>query len=188
MDAEKIWHIHVDQTYGPFSHAEVLELLKTKQIQADTNLWREGMAEWLPLSAIPEFQPKRPANAAVATPSPVNSASPTPGRSALPRQLSKRSSGTQTGIMAENTRTVTMVARSDPNRTETAESPRSRRDEAGSGKLLNGFLTGITEFLGALSGLVPSGFGERMKSSPLILFTVVFAVIALLLNLFFMYG
>lgn len=42
--------------HGPISDLEIRNLIATGQIEGTTMIWREGMAEWLPLSNVPELQ------------------------------------------------------------------------------------------------------------------------------------
>jgi hypothetical protein len=47
-----MWHYHLGgQQRGPVSDAELANLLQTGQINRNTPVWREGMADWQPLSA-----------------------------------------------------------------------------------------------------------------------------------------
>jgi hypothetical protein len=51
------WFYGKDGTqHGPVSDQEIGGLLQSGQIDGTTIIWREGMADWLPLSQVPEFQ------------------------------------------------------------------------------------------------------------------------------------
>lgn len=41
--------------HGPVNELEVRTLLSTGKIDEETLIWREGMADWLPVSQVPEF-------------------------------------------------------------------------------------------------------------------------------------
>ncbi len=50
------WHLVVDgDQVGPVSEADIRARLERGEINAETYLWKEGFADWLKLSAIPEF-------------------------------------------------------------------------------------------------------------------------------------
>jgi predicted Zn finger-like uncharacterized protein len=50
------WHIVVDgEQVGPIPEAEVRERIERGEIKADTYAWKEGFADWMKLSAVPEF-------------------------------------------------------------------------------------------------------------------------------------
>ena len=42
--------------HGPISDLEIRSLISTGQIAPETIIWREGMADWIPLKDVPEFQ------------------------------------------------------------------------------------------------------------------------------------
>jgi hypothetical protein len=51
------WFYGKDGTqHGPVSDQEIGGLLQSGQIDGATIIWREGMADWLPVSQVPEFQ------------------------------------------------------------------------------------------------------------------------------------
>jgi len=51
------WFYGKDGTqHGPVSEQEMANLTASGQIDANTIIWREGMADWLPISQVPEFQ------------------------------------------------------------------------------------------------------------------------------------
>ena len=51
------WHLHVDgHNQGPYAAATVLDQVRTGRILPDTLAWKEGMADWAPLSEIAEFR------------------------------------------------------------------------------------------------------------------------------------
>ncbi|HXU00393.1 MAG TPA: GYF domain-containing protein [Polyangia bacterium] len=50
------WHIVVEgEQVGPISEADVRARVERGEIRADTYIWKEGFADWLKLSAVPEF-------------------------------------------------------------------------------------------------------------------------------------
>jgi len=50
------WHIVVEgEQVGPISEADVRSRVERGEIRADTYIWKEGFADWLKLSAVPEF-------------------------------------------------------------------------------------------------------------------------------------
>jgi predicted Zn finger-like uncharacterized protein len=53
---ESVWHVVIDQEQvGPMTMAEVQQRFNAGQIDADTYVWREGFADWQPLSAVDVF-------------------------------------------------------------------------------------------------------------------------------------
>ena len=51
------WFYGKDGTqHGPVSDQEIGGLIQSGQIDGTTIIWREGMADWLPVSQVPEFQ------------------------------------------------------------------------------------------------------------------------------------
>jgi predicted Zn finger-like uncharacterized protein len=54
--AEGGWHIVVEgEQVGPISEADVRARVERGEIRGDTYIWKEGFADWLKLSAVPEF-------------------------------------------------------------------------------------------------------------------------------------
>ena len=54
--AEGGWHIVVEgEQVGPISEADVRARAERGEIRGDTYIWKEGFADWLKLSAVPEF-------------------------------------------------------------------------------------------------------------------------------------
>jgi predicted Zn finger-like uncharacterized protein len=50
------WHLVVDgDQVGPVSEADIRGRIERGEINAETYVWKEGFADWLKLSAIPEF-------------------------------------------------------------------------------------------------------------------------------------
>src|SRR5262245_18320326 len=50
------WHLVVDgDQVGPIPEAEIRAKLERGEINGETYVWKEGFADWLKLSAIPEF-------------------------------------------------------------------------------------------------------------------------------------
>ena len=61
--AEGGWHIVVEgEQVGPISEADVRARVERGEIRADTYIWKEGFADWLKLSAVPEFADLGPAD------------------------------------------------------------------------------------------------------------------------------
>ncbi|MCP5538180.1 MAG: DUF4190 domain-containing protein [Akkermansiaceae bacterium] len=42
--------------HGPVSDLEIRNLISTGQITQETIIWREGMADWIPLKDVPDFK------------------------------------------------------------------------------------------------------------------------------------
>jgi len=56
------WYYAVDnQQQGPVDEQEMHRLLAAGTITPDSFIWSTGMADWQPLSTVPEFQPEAPA-------------------------------------------------------------------------------------------------------------------------------
>ena len=50
------WHVVVDgEQVGPLSEAEVKDRLRQSKINSDTLVWKEGFADWMQLSTVPEL-------------------------------------------------------------------------------------------------------------------------------------
>ena len=57
------WHIVVEgEQVGPISEADVRARLERGEIRSDTYIWKEGFADWLKLSTVPEFADAAPAD------------------------------------------------------------------------------------------------------------------------------
>ncbi len=53
---DAVWHLVIDQEQvGPLTAAEVQRKFSGGDIDADTYIWREGFADWQPLSAVDAF-------------------------------------------------------------------------------------------------------------------------------------
>ena len=51
-----VWHVVVDgEQVGPLSEAEVKDRLRQGKINSDTLVWKEGFADWMQLSTVPEL-------------------------------------------------------------------------------------------------------------------------------------
>jgi len=51
-----VWHLAIgNDQKGPFTAAEVKERSRRGEINGETFIWREGQADWKPLSDVPEF-------------------------------------------------------------------------------------------------------------------------------------
>jgi hypothetical protein len=54
------WYYALDgQPLGPCTGEQILALVKSGELSRDDNIWREGMAEWLPIDQVLEFKKKR---------------------------------------------------------------------------------------------------------------------------------
>ncbi len=50
------WHLVVDgEQVGPLPEAEIRARLGRGEINGETYIWKEGLADWLKLSTVPEF-------------------------------------------------------------------------------------------------------------------------------------
>src|SRR6476619_6514244 len=57
------WHIVVEgEQVGPISESDVRARLERGEIRSDTYIWKEGFADWLKLSTVPEFADLAPAD------------------------------------------------------------------------------------------------------------------------------
>src|SRR5690349_1390569 len=68
------WHLVVDgEQVGPLPESEIRARLARNEINGETYIWKEGLADWLKLSTVPEFAdavsapPVADASGAVAT-------------------------------------------------------------------------------------------------------------------------
>src|SRR4051812_8717674 len=53
---ESVWHVVINQDQvGPMTAAEVQQRFAAGEIDAETYAWREGFADWLPLSQVDAF-------------------------------------------------------------------------------------------------------------------------------------
>ncbi|HEX7499950.1 MAG TPA: GYF domain-containing protein, partial [Polyangia bacterium] len=51
-----VWHVVVDgEQVGPLSETEVKDRLRAGKINSDTLVWKEGFADWMQLSTVPEM-------------------------------------------------------------------------------------------------------------------------------------
>ncbi|HVV52823.1 MAG TPA: GYF domain-containing protein [Polyangia bacterium] len=65
--AEGGWHLVIDgEQVGPISDADVRTKIERGEIKGDTYTWKEGFADWVKLSAVPEFAALVTEEAAVA--------------------------------------------------------------------------------------------------------------------------
>src|SRR5689334_17273962 len=54
--SENNWHIVVEgEQVGPLSPSDVRARLSRGEVTGETFIWREGMTDWLKISAVPEF-------------------------------------------------------------------------------------------------------------------------------------
>src|SRR4029079_3659249 len=59
---ERGWHIVVEgEQVGPIPESDVRARVERGEIRSDTYIWKEGFADWLKLSAVPEFADLVPA-------------------------------------------------------------------------------------------------------------------------------
>src|SRR5579871_6325454 len=50
------WHLVIDgEQVGPISDADVRTKIERGEVKGDTYTWKEGFADWVKLSAVPEF-------------------------------------------------------------------------------------------------------------------------------------
>jgi len=55
-EPERPWYLHYNHSqYGPFSHAEVTEALKSGEFHSKVNAWRDGLPVWKPIQEVQEF-------------------------------------------------------------------------------------------------------------------------------------
>ena len=53
---DAVWHVVIDQEQvGPITVAEVSQKFAAGEIDAESYIWREGFADWLPLAQVPDF-------------------------------------------------------------------------------------------------------------------------------------
>jgi predicted Zn finger-like uncharacterized protein len=53
---QSVWHVVVDgEQVGPLNEAEVKDRLRQGKINSDTLVWKEGFADWMQLSTVPEL-------------------------------------------------------------------------------------------------------------------------------------
>lgn len=51
-----VWHVVIDnEQVGPLTDAEVKDRLRQGKINSDTLVWKEGFADWMQLSTVPEL-------------------------------------------------------------------------------------------------------------------------------------
>ena len=80
---DKLWYYTQgasQEKKGPVPEAEIKSLVAAGQIQINDLLWTDGMANWVPLSALPQLQSSSPspATAPVASPGAMLSRMPVP--------------------------------------------------------------------------------------------------------------
>jgi len=50
------WHCYVDgKQYGPVSDADLRAWIQQGRVKPTDNVWREGMADWIPAGSVPEL-------------------------------------------------------------------------------------------------------------------------------------
>ena len=70
--------------HGPVSDQEIGTFISSGQIDGSTIIWREGMADWLPLSQVPEFQVTPGTNPGTPYNTPQSYAGPQPYGQTIP--------------------------------------------------------------------------------------------------------
>ena len=56
------WHCYVDgKQYGPVSEADLRAWIQQGRVKPTDNVWREGMADWVPAGSVPELLSAGPA-------------------------------------------------------------------------------------------------------------------------------
>ncbi|HET6246058.1 MAG TPA: GYF domain-containing protein [Tepidisphaeraceae bacterium] len=86
------FYTQMGQQAGPVDKATLQHMLATGQISANENVWKEGMASWMPASSVPELFAAPPA----AAPAYGNPAYPAPGQ-ATPVGYPSQGQAFQTG-------------------------------------------------------------------------------------------
>ncbi|WP_448871595.1 TIGR00266 family protein [Desulfobulbus propionicus] len=52
------WFVAMDgQSFGPFTHQQILSGLASGQYTGATMVWRDGFADWMPIERVPELRP-----------------------------------------------------------------------------------------------------------------------------------
>jgi predicted Zn finger-like uncharacterized protein len=79
--AGAVWHLVIDQEQvGPMTAEEVGQRYSAGEIDAETYIWKEGFADWLPVAEVPEFQAMvAGGGAAAAAPAAAAAAAPAGG-------------------------------------------------------------------------------------------------------------
>jgi hypothetical protein len=50
------WYYAIDgQTLGPVASSQIIQMIQIRTISSNTLVWIEGMADWAPVSRVPEF-------------------------------------------------------------------------------------------------------------------------------------
>src|SRR5687768_11255119 len=53
---DAVWHVVINQDQvGPMTAGEVQQRFSAGEIDADTYIWREGFADWLPIASVDQF-------------------------------------------------------------------------------------------------------------------------------------
>lgn len=72
------WFVLIDvEEKGPFESQALKDLLQQGQIRPEDHVWKEGMAEWIPISHVPEFMATASDSAAIPVLPPVPPVPPT---------------------------------------------------------------------------------------------------------------
>ena len=73
MNGESMWYFIVDDAEGrrqegPVAGADLVAMLSAGEISTDTLVWHEGLTDWLPIEAVPEFSEPTPQVSSLQTP------------------------------------------------------------------------------------------------------------------------
>lgn len=111
---ESVWHVVINQDQvGPMTAVEVQQRFSAGEIDAETYIWREGFADWLPLAQVDTFAQLAAAGPAAALP------------------VGKSSGADAVASMFGGPGEETGVTRSDPNDLFAAASGAHKDDDGG---------------------------------------------------------
>ncbi len=115
---EGVWHIVVEQEQvGPLTVAEVQARFAAGEIDGESYIWREGFADWLPLSQVPDF-------AHLVASGSTTTAQPSSGQDAVASMFG-----------ASNYEEPGGTSKSDPNDVFAAHAAKATEEEEGAGDL-----------------------------------------------------
>jgi predicted Zn finger-like uncharacterized protein len=87
---ESVWHVVINQDQvGPMTAVEVQQKFSSGEIDAETYIWREGFADWLPLAQVDTF-------AQLAAAGPASAGAPSRGADAVASMFG--GAGEETGV------------------------------------------------------------------------------------------
>ncbi|MCB9536363.1 MAG: zinc-ribbon domain-containing protein [Myxococcales bacterium] len=70
--ADAIWHVVINrEQVGPLTRAQVQDAFEAGEVNGDSFIWSEGMADWMRLAAVPEFSSLLPAPEPEPAPAPA---------------------------------------------------------------------------------------------------------------------